>query len=905
MKEARRTAQRPCLFLVFGLVLLGNLFTRGATAELFATRLTSENVAALRVRGPDADAGIDDWVLGNGTICAAISDPCHESPLTPQGGVLIDLGHCGAANDQWTALQPTLNLSQSHLLPVHEIEAGRDSDRAWIRTKAIFEGIEFTTIYSVDERTPNALDLRIEARRIAAGDRLFSIGAVLLHPSGQTRPFSLLRADLSQSVGFVYPASDRRSPLSLLRSLVGSDLTVLVGGDEMPPISYGYEQRSTKLHDAGEIKRLSTFSITGKHYTFMNVLTRPFWIGEDDALPGLFQFAQLPFMDIEAESEFVSEFRIWVGDRADVASITDQIWTDAPHLRGSVDDPSARIHIDLATGAPVTEIRPDASGAFSARLPVGRYRARIVASAGRSTTVDFEMPRDRAVVQLDAIELASPGWVRLPPSFIGRLVFRSEEDSDAARFGDDELGFRVGAEVIPSGLSAPFLNLAGAPDDPLRVALKPGLYRVLAVRGPEYEAIERRIEVQSGEVTTLEIPPLARVVQSPGWIAADLHVHSGESFDSSLPATRQIAAFAASGAEVLVATEHDRIFDPRPAIRHSGLEHELVSITGVEATSAYQGGDAPFTSGHFNAFPMEPRPDRFRGGAPRFEGRRLRDAMADLRTAPSPPFIQLNHPRPAPGESNDDTYFEHLGPDGQPYDPTRPLSAAPNRALVEASPDHGLRDLDYDGVELMNEENLVRYREMRADWFSLLLQGEARVATANSDSHRLGAIVGLPRTYVRLADDSLTAFDEDLFLASLHAGHVYGSTGPLLGLLLDETGIGDLHSGRSGTLHLRVDAAPWVPVREWRVYVNGELVHRAPIAADAHDALPMTFERDAFVTVEVEGPAEGLYRDVLPDFTPFAFTNPIFVDVDGNGRFDPPGFPESLPQTLRDPDIHD
>jgi hypothetical protein len=612
----------------------------------------------------------------------------------------------------------------------------------------------------------------------------------------------------------------------------------------------------------------------------------------------------------------VSEVRIWVGRRADVASITDQLWLGEPLLRGTVDDPAARIHIDLEAGVPVTEIRPDPSGAFSARLPVGRYRARVVAPAGRSTSRDFEIAPGQTDLALPPIVLSPPGSIRLPSPFVGRLVFVPEgvagnrvtgahDSTSAVQFGDDGLGFRIGDQRIPSGLSTPFVNLAGTPDDPVQVAIPPGRYRVLATRGPEYEVAERSIEVKAGQTVSLEIAPLARVATTPGWIAADLHVHSGESFDSSLPQTRQVVAFAASGAEVLVATEHDRIFDPGPAIRRLGLEDELVSITGVEVTSAFEGGDAPFTSGHFNAFPMRPRPEQYRGGAPRFEGRRLRDALADLRALERPPFLQLNHPRPAPGEPSGDTYFEHLGPRDEPYDPTRALTESPNDALIEMSPLHGLRDLDYDGVELMNEENLVRYRRMRADWLSLLLQGEARVATANSDSHRLGVIVGLPRTYVRLADDTIGGFDEDGFLESLRAGHVYGSTGPLLDVRLDETAIGDLHSGATGTLHVRVDAAPWVPIGEWRVYVNGELVHRAAIGAGATDSLAMSFERDAFVTVEVEGPAVGIYREALPDFTPFAFTNPIFVDVDGNGRFDPPGLPRSLPPTLVDPDEPD
>ncbi len=222
--------------------------------------------------------------------------------------------------------------------------------------------------------------------------------------------------------------------------------------------------------------------------------------------------------------------------------------------------------------------------------------------------------------------------------------------------------------------------------------------------------------------------------------------------------------------------------------------------------------------------------------------------------------------------------------------------------LIEKSPTHGGRDLDYHGVELMNGESLPRYRRARADWLSLMLQGERIVGTANSDSHRLGVIVGLPRNYVAMADASLDAFDEALFMESLRAGRVSGSSGPFVEARLDHAGLGDLHRGSTGTLHVRVDAAPWVPVAEWRAYVDGELVHRAPITAGGEASLPLAFAKDAFVTVEVEGPAEGLYLDALPEFTPFAFTNPIFVDADGNGRFDPPGLPKTLPKSLTDPD---
>lgn len=930
-----------------------------APGELAAGRIGFESFESRQVGGPDADAGLGDWFLGNGTICAAISDPAHESPLSPRGGVLVDLGHCGRADDQWAVFQPLLNLAQSEIVPIESILSGQDEQAAWIQTRALYRGVEILTTYRVDRTLPTALAVSFRARRLAEGDRLFGLGAITLHASGQLAAFSLSRRDLAGSRGFVHPPNDRSSTRKLLASLVDSDVTILVGSEAGPPISYGVERAGATLTEAGTTSPLSSFTITGGHYTLQNALANPPWLGAASGRPGLAQLAQLPFMDLEDGTELAVDYRIWVGERADVASVTDRLFASEALAAGRVDDPSARIHVALASGAPISEVAPDPSGAYALRLPPGRYVARARAAAGREAQVEFEVPAvsengtpvpetksaptpsaptngaatttpdpasaggssspiaasgPPAAVAIPPLALGTPGEIALPEGFTGRLVLLNEDGSGPVRFHESLLGFAVGAESIPNGVEADFLNVAprapaptqatpGPASGPVRVAVPAGRYRVLAVRGPEFASAAATLEVRAGAVSPLELAPLTRVAPTPGWIAADLHVHTGQSFDSGLPEARQIEAFAASGAEVLVSTEHDRIFDPRPAIAARGLEGELVGVTGSEMTSAYEGGDSPFTSGHLNAFPLEAEPDAFRRGAIRLEGRRLRDALAELRARPAPPFVQINHPRPSPAYAAEDTYFASLGVAGEPYDPTRPFSEWPNSVLVEKSPRHGVRDLDVEAVELLNGESLERYRVIRADWLSFLLQGERLVATANSDSHRLGHVVGLPRTYVRMENDRVEAFDEAAFMRALRTGRAYGSTGPLLDVRLGEAEIGELHAGSKGVLELRVHAADWVPIAEWRAYVDGALVHRAPIARGESASLPLVFAKDAFVTVEVEGPAEGLYREVLPGFVPFAFSNPIFVDVDGNGRWDAPGLPErdALPPAITRP----
>ncbi|MBY0398715.1 CehA/McbA family metallohydrolase [Myxococcota bacterium] len=904
---------------------------------LAAGRISFESFAARQVGGPDADAGIGDWFLGNGTICAAVSDPAHESPLSPRGGVLIDLGHCGRSDDQWAVLQPLLNLAQSEIVPVESILSGQDEQSAWLQTRALYHGVEILTTYRVDLATPTALAIAFRARRLTAGDRLFGLGAIALHAGGQLAAFSLSRQNLAISRGFAHPPNDRSSTRRLLASLVDADVTILVGGEAGPPISYGIERLAATLAAYGTKSALSSFTITGGHYTLQNALANPPWFGAASGRPGLSQLAQIPFMDLEEGAELAVDYRIWVGERADVASVTDRLFSGEAWASGRIDDPDSIVHVALEAGAPISAVRPDATGAYGLRLPPGRYVARARGSAGRSVQTAFEVPGAAASPALAAtaavpvasaaaadpptpvasspvaippLALGAPGRIALPKDFTGRLVFLNADGSGPVRFHASLFGFAVGEEPVPSGIEADHLDAAaGAEGTPGRTAepviaeLPAGRYRVIASRGPEYAIAEAEVEVRAGATSRLDLRALARSAPTPGWIGADLHVHTGQSFDSSVPEARQIEAFAASGAEVLVSTEHDRIFDPRPAIAARGLAGELVGVTGSEMTSAFEGGDAPYTSGHLNVFPLEAEPNAFRRGAIRLEGRRLRDVLAELRARPAPPFVQINHPRPSPAYTSEDTFFATLGVAGEPYDPSQPFTAWPNSVLVEESARHGVRDLDVEAVELMNAESVERYRLIRADWLSFLLQGERLVATANSDSHRLGQIVGLPRTYVRMENDRVDGFDEAAFMRSLRAGRAYGSTGPLIDVRLGEAEIGELHAGSKGVLELRVHGADWIPVAEWRAYVNGALVHRAPIARGESASLPLVFTKDAFVTVEVQGPAEGVYRDVLPGFVPFAFSNPIFVDVDGNGRFDAPGLPprEALPRTITRP----
>ena len=162
-------------------------------------------------------------------------------------------------------------------------------------------------------------------------------------------------------------------------------------------------------------------------------------------------------------------------------------------------------------------------------------------------------------------------------------------------------------------------------------------------------------------------------------------------------------------------------------------------------------------------------------------------------------------------------------------------------------------------------------------------------------------MAGVPRNYVPVAKDTIRDFNEAEFMQALRDGRSYASTGPLLDVRLGDVGIGGRFTGEAGELVVQVSSASWVPVAELRVYVDGALAAQRRIERGQSARVPLRFVADAFVTVEVEGPPEGAFAALLPGVTPFAFTNPIFVDADADGEWTALGFRSDLPATVTDP----
>jgi hypothetical protein len=198
------------------------------------------------------------------------------------------------------------------------------------------------------------------------------------------------------------------------------------------------------------------------------------------------------------------------------------------------------------------------------------------------------------------------------------------------------------------------------------------------------------------------------------------------------------------------------------------------------------------------------------------------------------------------------------------------------------------------------------------DWLNLLARGFFFPATASSDAHQIDTEEpGYSRTYAYVADRDLKKVEIADVVESLKLGRSFVTNGPIVEVTVNDSHLpGDTLTAVEGEveIHIEVRAAPWISVDEVRVFVNRRIAQVLPVEAAPGAVqrlrrdLRLELEKDAFIVVEVMGVGSlypvvqarspsGLQRDAV---APYALTNPVFVDVDGNGRFDPP-----LPKIIR------
>ncbi|HTB76333.1 MAG TPA: CehA/McbA family metallohydrolase [Polyangiaceae bacterium] len=388
------------------------------------------------------------------------------------------------------------------------------------------------------------------------------------------------------------------------------------------------------------------------------------------------------------------------------------------------------------------------------------------------------------------------------------------------------------------------------------IPIPPGRYRATVSRGFEYTAQEQTLAVADGATATIDAT-IERVVDTRGWISADLHVHAVPSPDAPTLLDDRVRSLAASGVEVAAATDHNAVTDYGPTIRALGAQRWLASIVGDEVTT--RGVEL----GHFNVFPLA------EGDSPvPFANTTPHDIFAAARAAAPQDrdkVVQVNHPR-----MGSIGYFELLRFDPGDFDAWRRRSP--------------LFDASFDALEVFNGDDysdIGRVEACLRDWYALLDAGLRVTATGNSDSHKLTYHEpGVPRNYVRVGNDAPDAFDERAFIDAVRHGRVVVSSGPFVRLSAAGAEVGDdVAPGDDIPVHVHVEAPPWVDVATVEIVRRGEIVatwHPKPGASVVRldETAHLALRPGDWIIAIARGdkPMTFLHR---PGALPFAFTNPI------------------------------
>lgn len=526
---------------------------------------------------------------------------------------------------------------------------------------------------------------------------------------------------------------------------------------------------------------------------------------------------------------------------------------------------NARVHVryketEIEEKDYVGQTTTDESGRYILKLDPGDYeliastRARIV-----SAPVPANVVRAGPKLEID-IPVASAGILRysvvdelerdLPVKLSVRPEGRPVEQLPG-RYGESNQGYGlIATEFAHTGRGT--------------LELPAGDYTVFASRGGEYEMDQRSITLSAGAETVLDFT-LIRSVSSPGWLTTDTHIHAQMSPDSSDAYPMKVRAMVVENLEIPVSTEHEAIGDFNPAIRELGLERWMQGIIGSEVTTTVYG--------HFNAFPLVRDFDAPGNGRIDWYRKKPAETFAAIRANAGDPFIQANHPRAAAIGG----YFSAMG-----YEPSD--------FTARRGDDFSL---DFDGIEVMNGcGNGSMAQDTVIDWFGFLEHGHKKYATGSTDNHSaVKGDMGFPLTYVRMPTDEPSEAKVDDVRRAFKEGRLVVSCGPFLEMKIGDKEIGDTLQLEGDLLRIdaTVGAPSWMDVDELDVVVNGQVVKRVLISGENPERFSGTITasvppgRDGWVILWARGNRpHGVWARGRPSF---AFTNPIFIDGDGDGRW--------------------
>ncbi|MCP4867413.1 MAG: CehA/McbA family metallohydrolase [Proteobacteria bacterium] len=780
------------------------------------------------IGGLDALASVGDVLMSNGQVQVVIDALNHPHYLAPTGGGIVDLTSASGDDDsmrhfvQATGVLPDEAANYTSLTVIEE------------------DGLVAVQVSgTLDSRPEVPIHTRYELRACDPGVRIRS-ELINLEPD----PISVLLGDghymgnrellpFTPGNGYEQPSFG----LSTLGDAISDKSFVAFGGHSDPAVSYATVScseatvtgfRSTEVALDGASRRI----VMPRDYA---IYERFLAVGEGPTVSSAVDVA----MDVR--EQLFEEARAQVSGQ--LTGGGGMPFGDA--VRASITISEVGDDGELLAA---THTLPAADGTFSASVPDGRdYRivvdayGRTVAESNLSVSGDsdagsLEVPAEGAITLTATVD----GVADHVLAFILPTDETFEPEVTSGLYGQ----IHDCAPLLghPHGASPACNRVLIDPDDPdgTTVGLPPGQYDVYAIAGP-FSTLGEATGVtvpDSGDPVdvALAIQTLPQL-QPQGTLTGDFHVHGGTSFDSNMPNLDRMRSFLASRLQVIASTEHDAAWNFAASRDALGADDRVAIMVGTENTGhilnkLLPDSEFPKVVGHWNVWPIEfDAEGPYRGS---YWDELAEPGMLFTRALergfdPDEGVIQLNHPLGGGSFGRDFAWGNAIG-----VNLTEPLPSQFDGTEVSlfgrTPPEASFANSDFDTQEVMNGTNNVNFLIYRAFWHWLLNQGIVRAGMGNSDTHSLTEnVVGIPMTVV-WTDSTVADFDVAEFNGAVKAGRSFGTNGPVL----DVTTTSNLEElvrpstepfvpGAGASLNITVTAAPWVPLEEIRIYVDGAL----------------------------------------------------------------------------------
>jgi len=550
---------------------------------------------------------------------------------------------------------------------------------------------------------------------------------------------------------------------------------------------------------------------------------------------------------------------------------------------------------------PMLQVKSRADGTFVADVPAGDYyleaealgrshsgitTAVLTVKPGRTPTISALTMTKESRLRIAISEAETPTSSPLPV----KLTIISKPSTSDLNYGfsaDISNGVRDtrylphGADIFP---------------------ITPGRYRLIVSRGIEYDILQQDIEILPGQDLTIT-GSLPHVMKGklPGMVSMDAGIITNNSGSGYAKTESRVIQAACEGVQVIVSGDYDQVTNLQQVIERQKLSRW---------TKAFHGRRILLHKDEMSAdlfvYPLDTETSAALDKAIQSVSGLPPDiALADLKQQLPDLIFEISRPNhPEAGY----------------------LNAFPFSKVANDFTDRNIPPPDFNAFQLLEGKRLGQYPELYPSYINIQLSrfrnsqphmGQA-VAPSGSSFSRLsyGQEIGYPRTYLYIDESrSLAELGVDDITSAILGQRFMVTNGPIL--LFDafdyKTKKFDIQPGQMLDLktteicriRARVLAAPWITLSGVATKENGlygstvminkasEEVERYPGANAGQGSNIFAREIDSDTLIEATAFSDRrslapVVPDALEDFGgpiyPFAWSAPIFVDRNGDGK---------------------